>query len=114
MRFLFLKIPLFLFLILLVCSCSGTDSGGFYSPPKKDSEKNVSYSLDCEKGPVCNNPSFIRYQEYNNKKEITCYWYCGNYKEYKRYEIWLYFDKLPNECWKPSTEAIFRGDERCN
>ena len=30
----------------------------------------------------------------------------GNYKEFKRKEVTIYFDKLPNECWKYRSEII--------
>jgi hypothetical protein len=105
MGFLIFKLPLYLSLIIFVCSCGDSSNSGFGAIPK-DSEKDVSYSINCEKGPLCNNPSHVgAWTSYSGTPEILCEWYCGNYKSYKRSIIIIYFSKSGNECWKYDSET---------
>jgi hypothetical protein len=111
MRFSLFKIPLFLSLIILVCSCGDSsnsgNSGMGYLP--KDSEKDVTYSINCEKGPLCNNPSRVGSwsSHSGNTYYIDCEWYCGNYKNYRRQDVDINFSKSSNECWKFDSESFF-------
>ena len=112
------KIFFMLLLIKSLYSCDMSNSGmggvgGGYNPPPSDIPKDVSYSVDCEKGPICNNPSRVSSSEYNNIKQIICVWFCGNYKGNNRFEITLYFHKRPNECWEHGSELLSRSG-RCN
>jgi hypothetical protein len=117
MKVLLFKTFLMLLLIKSLYSCDMSNSGmggvgGDYSPPPSDIPKDVSYSVDCEKGPWCNDPSAISTSENNNVKQYNCAWYCGNYKGNNRYEIRLYFHKRPNECWEFGAETVSK-DGRC-
>jgi hypothetical protein len=102
MRFLFFKITLYLSSFILLCSCGDSTSSGI---AQRDRERDVSFSINCENGVLCNNATRVSPLSYGNG--ILCEWDCGNYKDYKRYTVMLYFSKLPNECWKFDHESVW-------
>jgi len=84
----------------------GCDSGG--SDGDGGGITKVEYSVDCQKGPSCNNVSDISQYTGSRYTSINCKWYCGSYNGQKGVYVSLTFD-TSNGCWELDREYISTG-----
>jgi hypothetical protein len=106
---LFFKIFFLLLLIIPLYSCNTSNSGmgGVGGDSTlRDTEKDATYLIDCEREPICNNPTLKFSREGKDTKYIECIWTCGNYKGIKRGYVDLEFKKPVNGCWQFSSELL--------
>jgi hypothetical protein len=100
MKFLFYCVISGMIISLAACdSGSGGIGGG---------SKSVNYTLDCQAGPNCKNPSDVNSYTSSGYISTTCIWYCADYKGQDDKYVSLTF-RTTGGCWELSHEYISNG-----
>ncbi len=102
------KVLLFCMLVLFAlpgCDNSGSDGndGGIGS---------VSYSVDCDNGPICYNAFNVSSYTSGDTQTIECTWNCSTYQDQGIKYVQLTFVKREGNCWY--LEREFTKEALCN